>query len=58
MTFGYARAEVVAALINLTSLLLSGFYLLVEAVNRFFDPQPIAGWTVIIVAASHSSSTR
>lgn len=50
MTFGYARAEVVAALINLTSLLLIGFYLLVEAVNRFFDPQPIAGWTVIIVA--------
>ena len=43
MTFGYARAEVVAALINLTTLLIIGFYLLVEAINRFADPQPVAG---------------
>ena len=34
MTFGYARAEVVAALINLTTLLIIGFYLLVEAGTR------------------------
>lgn len=50
MTFGYAQGEVVAALINLTTLLIIGFYLLVEAVNRFADPQPIEGWTVIGVA--------
>ena len=50
MTFGYARAELVAALMNLTTLLIIGFYLLVESVNRFLDPQPIEGWTVIIVA--------
>lgn len=50
MTFGYARAEVVAALINLTTLLIIGFYLLVEAINRFADQQPVEGWTVIIVA--------
>ena len=50
MTFGYARAEVVAALINLTTLLIIGFYLLVEAINRFADPQPVEGWTVIGVA--------
>lgn len=50
MTFGYARAELVAALINLTTLLLIGFYLLIEAINRFADPQPIEGWTVIGVA--------
>ncbi|APG63123.1 cation transporter [Sphingorhabdus lutea] len=50
MTFGYAKAELVAALINLTSLLIIGFYLLVESFNRFIDPQPIEGWTVIIVA--------
>ena len=50
MTFGYAQGEVVAALINLTTLLIIGFYLLVEAVNRFADPQPIEGWTVIAVA--------
>lgn len=50
MTFGYARAELIAALINLTTLLLIGFYLLVEAINRFADPQPIEGWMVIGVA--------
>lgn len=50
MTFGYAQGEVVAALINLTTLLIIGFYLLVEAINRFADPQPVEGWTVIAVA--------
>lgn len=50
MTFGYGRAEVVAALINLTTLVIVGLYLLIEAVNRYLDPQPIEGWTVVIVA--------
>ena len=50
MTFGYARAELVAALINLTTLIIVGFYLIVEAVNRFISPQPVEGWTVVIVA--------
>ena len=49
MTFGYAQGEVVAAL-NLTTLLIIGFYLIVEAVNRFAEPQPVEGWTVIWVA--------
>lgn len=49
MTFGYARAELVAALINLTTLIIVGFYLIIEAVNRFIDPQPVEGWTVVIV---------
>src|SRR3546814_762996 len=50
MTFGYGRAEVVAALINLTTLIIVGLYLLIEAVTRYFDPQPVEGWTVVIVA--------
>jgi len=50
MTFGYGRAEIVAALINLTTLVIVGLYLLIEAVNRYFDPQPVEGWTVLIVA--------
>lgn len=50
MTFGYGRAEVIAALINLTTLIIVGLYLLIEAVNRYFDPQPVEGWTVVIVA--------
>ena len=52
MTFGYAQGEVVAALINLTTLLIVGFYLLVEAINRFAKPQPIEGWTVIAVVGT------
>ena len=50
MTFGWQRAELVAALVNLTSLVIIGFYLLVEAVARLTDPQPVAGWTVMWVA--------
>ncbi|WDE12395.1 cation diffusion facilitator family transporter [Thalassomonas haliotis] len=51
MTYGYGRAEVVAALINYTSLILLGVYLSYEAVLRFFNPQGVDGWLVIIIAA-------
>ncbi len=50
MTFGYARAEVVAALVNYTTLIVLGLFLAYEAVMRFFAPEPVAGWTVVIVA--------
>lgn len=49
-TFGYKRAETIAALINLTTLILLGLYLIVEAVQRFYAPEPISGWIVIWVA--------
>lgn len=49
-TFGYKRAETIAALINLTTLIIIGLYLCFEAVSRFITPEPIEGWTVIIVA--------
>ena len=51
MTFGYGRAEVVAALINLTTLIVIGLYLVYEAILRFFDPQEVTGWLVIVIAA-------
>ena len=50
MTFGYGRVEVVAALINYTTLIVIGLYLLYEAALRFADPQPVAGWMIVIVA--------
>ncbi|MCB1884360.1 MAG: cation transporter [Geminicoccaceae bacterium] len=50
MTFGYGRAEVIAALINLTTLIIVGLYLAYEAVARFFQPEPIDGWIVVVVA--------
>lgn len=49
-TFGYKRAETIAALINLTTLIIIGLYLCYEAIVRFIEPEPIAGMTVIIVA--------
>lgn len=51
-TFGYVRAEVIGALINLSALVLIGLYLLVEAAQRAFDPQPIDGWIVVWVAGA------
>lgn len=50
MTFGYGRAEIVAALINYTTLILLGLYLCYEAILRLFDPQGVDGWLVVIIA--------
>ena len=50
MTFGWGRAEIVAALVNFTTLILIGLYLVYEAIVRLFAPQPVEGWTVVVVA--------
>ncbi|MAM62056.1 cation diffusion facilitator family transporter [Maritimibacter sp. UBA3975] len=50
MTFGYKRAELVAALINLTTLIIIGLYLVYEAIQRFFAPVEIIGWLMIWVS--------
>ncbi|MDZ7601157.1 MAG: cation diffusion facilitator family transporter, partial [Hoeflea sp.] len=50
MTFGYGRAEVVAALINYTTLIVIGLYLVYEAVMRFLTPSGVDGWLVVIIA--------
>ena len=50
MTFGYGRAEIVAALINYTTLIVIGLYLLYEAVMRVFDPTPVTGWLIVLIA--------
>ncbi|MBA3325348.1 MAG: cation transporter [Rhodobacteraceae bacterium] len=50
MTFGYGRAEIVAALINYTTLIVIGLYLAFEAVRRLLDPQPVDGWLVVWIA--------
>src|SRR6056297_543282 len=51
MTFGYGRIEIVAALINYTTLILVGAYLVYEGTLRMIDPPEVAGWTVVIVGA-------
>ena len=50
-TFGYERAELIGAFINLVTLILIALYLLVEAVQRFFEPQSIDGRLMLIVGA-------
>lgn len=49
-TFGYGRAEVVGSLINVTTLVVVGLYLIFEAVSRYFQPEPIAGWVMVWVS--------
>ncbi|MGF7213768.1 cobalt-zinc-cadmium efflux system protein [Skermanella aerolata] len=49
MTFGYGRIEIVAALINYTTLILIGFYLAYEGVVRMIEPTEVSGWTVVIL---------
>jgi cobalt-zinc-cadmium efflux system protein len=50
MTYGYGRAEIVAALINYTTLIVIGLYLAYEAILRFFNPADVDGWIVVIIA--------
>ncbi|MFF3612142.1 cation diffusion facilitator family transporter [Streptomyces sp. NPDC002580] len=47
-TFGYARAEILAALANCLLLLVVGGYVLVEAVQRFVTPADTAGGLTIV----------
>src|SRR6185503_122182 len=49
-TFGYRRAEIIGALINLTILTVISIFLIYEAVARFFFPETIDGWIVVAVA--------
>ena len=49
MTFGYGRIEIVAALVNYTTLILVGFYLIYEGAMRMIEPTEVAGWTVVIL---------
>lgn len=50
-TFGYKRAQIFAALINSSVLILISLYLLVEAYKRFVNPEPISGDVMLIVAS-------
>ena len=50
-TYGYRRASILAALFNAGLLLVAVGGIAVEAVNRLYSPAPVAGWTVVVVAA-------
>jgi cobalt-zinc-cadmium efflux system protein len=51
MSFGYGRVEVVAALVNYTTLIVLALYLVYEGILRFLNPEPINGWMVVWIAA-------
>lgn len=51
MTYGYKRAEIIGVLINSTTLILVGLYLIYEAIGKYLNPSPIDGWIVLWVAA-------
>ncbi|MDY6944063.1 MAG: cation diffusion facilitator family transporter [Pseudomonadota bacterium] len=48
-TFGYKRAENVAALVSLTALCMISLFLIVEALGRFFYPREVEGWIMVAV---------
>lgn len=49
-TFGYKRAEIIGAFINLITLVIIALFLVKEGIERFYNPQPIDGMVMFIVA--------
>ena len=49
-SYGFARAEVVAAFVNGLAMLLIVVVIAVESIGRLLDPQPVSGLGVMIVA--------
>ncbi len=50
-TFGYKRAEIIAALFNSSVLAGIGLYLIYESVIRFYNPQPVVSSLVMALGA-------
>jgi cobalt-zinc-cadmium efflux system protein len=50
-SYGYARAEVLAAFVNALALLLLVAFIVIEAIGRIAHPVPVAGGTVLGIAA-------
>ncbi len=49
-TFGLQRAEILGALLNVIILGCAVVFIVYEAVNRFFHPEPVSGLIVMILA--------
>jgi len=50
-SYGYARAEVLAAFVNALALLLLVAFIVVEAIARIAHPAPVGGGMVLVIAA-------
>ncbi len=51
-TYGYLRWEILAALINGAALIVIAVWVVVEAVHRVGNPQPVRGGLLLVVAAA------
>lgn len=51
-SYGYVRAEVLAAFVNALALLALVVFITVEAVRRLLQPTPVAGATVLVIAVA------
>lgn len=49
-TFGYRRAEIIGALINLTILMITSLYLICEGAARLMTEHAVDGWTMVVTA--------
>ena len=49
-TYGYLRAEILAALANAVVLLLMSIYILYEAYQRLVAPPEVLGWPMLVIA--------
>ncbi len=49
-SYGFARAEVVAAFVNGLAMLLIVVVIVVESISRLLDPQPVTGLGVMVIA--------
>lgn len=50
-TFGYKRIEIIVALFNAVALIAISFILFYEAFLRFFNPEPVKGTLMLVVAS-------
>jgi cobalt-zinc-cadmium efflux system protein len=51
-TYGYGRAEVLAAFVNAIAMLAVVVLIAIEAVRRLLEPAPVAGGAVVAIAAA------
>ena len=49
-TYGYKSSTILAAIANAALLFIAIGAILFETMHRLLDPQPVAGWTMIVVA--------
>jgi cobalt-zinc-cadmium efflux system protein len=50
-SFGFGRAEALAAFVNSIAMLVLVVWIVIEAISRFYDPHKVDGFTVTVVAA-------